>query len=141
MKKNILIILVLFIGLTISPPLTYGQSTQIQGWWKAQLVIEEMDFTTTEWAKIQAVGDKASYLYIGPNDKAYLVEQDNTTKEYYLEDIYTVFSLSDALVLKGPYKTNTDGTLSKNSTFIMRKYELANNTTWLKGHYTRYDCL
>jgi hypothetical protein len=140
MKKHFLMTLIFFLVLSLSTPLTYGQSSFIQGWWKAQLAIEEMDFATGGWTSIHATGDNASYLYVGADDKAHLIEWDTETQQYYLENTYTVFILGDGLVLKGPYKIEEGGILKKNSTIIMKINEQTNGVTWLKGYYTHYDC-
>jgi hypothetical protein len=140
MKKNILLNLILLIGLSFLTPVAYGQISLVQGWWKAHLIIEEMDFVTADWNIIQATMENASYLYIGANNMAHLIEWDNTTQQYYLENTYTVFLLGSGLALKGPYKTDAEGTLKKNSTIIMKTQESANSAAWLKGYYTHYDC-
>lgn len=108
------------------------------GWWKCLSGGSEIgDFVTGEWMYEKVTHNKGSYLYVGNNGIAYLIQCSD--QGFYLENEFSFFERNNILVLRGPYSSDDDGNLLSSSTGIIKTslpHPYPNKITMA---YTRYD--
>jgi hypothetical protein len=142
MKKNVLIYLIFFICFFIFISNTYADSN-IAGWWRATITIQQGDFVTGVWDTIYSQGKKRSYFYIdlpsSLSGTAYLALWNDLEENYILET-YTLYIRNNIAVLVIPSAVDaTNGDVMSGSTIILRVYGSPNNLYNMKGFYTLFD--
>ncbi len=134
MKKFLFLILPLLSCLLFSTNL-FAQN--FYGWWKCFSGGSEVgDFTTGEWIYEKVTYNKGSYLYIGNNNEAYLI-QWNDSKGFYLENAFTFHERNNILILRG--LSDEGGDLSFSSTAILKTSLPHPYPNKIVLTYTRYD--
>ena len=141
MKKNVLIYLIFFICFHIFISNTYADSN-IAGWWRATITIQQGDFVTGVWDTIYSQGKKRSYFYIdlpsSLSGTAYLALWNPLEGNYILET-YTLYIRNNIAALVIPSSVDANGDLISGSTIILRVYGSPNHLSNMKGYYTLFD--
>jgi hypothetical protein len=141
MKKNILICFIFFICFFIFISNTYADSN-IAGWWKVAMTIQQGDFVTGVWDTFQDQGKKRCYFYIdlpsSSSGTAYLALWNPLEGNYILET-YTLYIRNSIAALVIPSSVDANGDLISGSTIILRVYGSPNHLSNMKGYYTLFD--
>jgi hypothetical protein len=141
MNKKILISLSVVISLLI--PISYSYSdSNIAGWWKVNINVQQGDFVTSEWIRMRHIGKRVTYLCIylpsSNSGKAYFAFWDDLDQAYFLES-YDLYVRNNIAILVVPTSFDADGNMLSGSNIVFRVYGAPDHIHTLKGYYALFD--